>query len=99
MAIFCLSLMGKNFIDFIFEAKRILKQNGLLLICEITSRIVSDKKFEEIFTKVGFKLRSKKNIKNYFTLYIFRLQRKELNKLEPEIEAFDILKPCLYKRR
>jgi ribosomal RNA-processing protein 8 len=100
IAIFCLSLMGNNFIDFITEAKRILKQGGLLLVCEITSRIVSQQNFIEIFNKLGFKLRKQRDIKNYFTMFVFRLRHKNKNKLlVNEVDSYDILKPCLYKKR
>jgi ubiquinone/menaquinone biosynthesis C-methylase UbiE len=38
IAIFCLSLMGTNFGDFIREADRVLKSGGRLLIAEVKSR-------------------------------------------------------------
>lgn len=33
--VFCLSLMGVNYIEFIIEAKRVLKETGELLIAEV----------------------------------------------------------------
>ena len=45
LAIYCLSLMNKNFIPFIVEANRILKKEGKLLVAEISSRIVDMSKF------------------------------------------------------
>ena len=36
VAVFSLSLMGKNWIDYIIEAKRCLDTNGYLLIVETT---------------------------------------------------------------
>ncbi len=41
VAIFCLALMGTNWIDFVEEAYRILRWNGELWIAEIKSRFVS----------------------------------------------------------
>ena len=38
---FCLSLMGTNYLDFIEEAFRILKQHGTLWIAEVKSRVMS----------------------------------------------------------
>jgi ribosomal RNA-processing protein 8 len=100
IAIFCLSLMGNNFIDFIVEAKRILKPNGLLIVCEITSRIVSSERFVSVFKQLGFVLSKQNDIKNYFTLFVFRLCNKIKDKLDREgMNSFDILKPCLYKKR
>ncbi|EGC32432.1 hypothetical protein DICPUDRAFT_9102, partial [Dictyostelium purpureum] len=71
ITVFCLSLMGTNFMDFLNEAKRILISNGTLKIAEIESRITNIKVFIEEVEKLGFKL-VKKNEKNeYFTLFEF----------------------------
>jgi ribosomal RNA-processing protein 8 len=100
IAIFCLSLMGSNFIEFIVEARRVLKQNGILIVCEITSRIVNADNFVKVFERLGFSVRVRKSIKNYFTLFVFRLRNKNVNKINVnEVNSSDILKPCLYKRR
>lgn len=98
IAIFCLSLMGINFVDFIKEASRILKTDGILIVAEIVSRIVSIDNFIHIFELLGFKLFKEKNIKNYFALFVFRLQNKT-EKIEFNNDNFEILKPCLYKKR
>lgn len=42
VVVFCLALMGTNFLDFIKEAIRILKPNGEIWITEIKSRFVDD---------------------------------------------------------
>lgn len=38
-AVFCLSLMGVNYIEFILEATRILRTGGSLFIAEVLSRV------------------------------------------------------------
>ena len=101
LAIFCLSLMNKNFLPFIFEANRILKVNGKLLVAEISSRIADLDKFILQFKLMKFKLVKKINVKNYFTILTFKkIDDAKLNKNILNIEnTYDILKPCLYKKR
>jgi len=79
IVIFCLSLMGKNFLDFLIEAKRILKDNGILIVCEITSRIVSVKEFSKLFDIINLKMSNKKNVHNYFKMFVFRKKSKSNN--------------------
>ena len=38
VAVFCLALMGTNYFDFLREAKRVLRDGGLLLVAEVVSR-------------------------------------------------------------
>jgi SAM-dependent methyltransferase len=38
VAVFCLSLMGTNYFDFVMEARRVLRHGGLLFVAEVTSR-------------------------------------------------------------
>ncbi|KAN0050416.1 hypothetical protein ACTA71_003540 [Dictyostelium dimigraforme] len=110
IAVFCLSLMGTNFIDFIVEAERILVKGGLLKIAEIESRITDINAFTNEIQQHGFNL-IKKNEKNqYFTLFEFsKLQKKDgqfmkslkqYQKLKKQQSNHDpVLKPCLYKKR
>lgn len=55
VSVFCLSLMGTNYIEFLFESNRILKPKGLLFVAEVESRVT------ELFSKqledCGFKLK------------------------------------------
>ena len=101
LAIYCLSLMNKNFIPFIAEANRILKIGGKLLIAEILSRIVDMPKFLEIFDKYGFNVIKQRNVDNYFEIITFKKIRDcTLSKKDEKLEdTYDILKPCLYKKR
>ena len=101
IGIFCLSLMNKNFIPFVVEGNRILKINGKLLVAEITSRIVDMNKFINIFEKYGFEMIKKRNIHDYFELITFKkIKDTKITKNDEELEnTYDILKPCLYKKR
>jgi ribosomal RNA-processing protein 8 len=102
VATFCLSLMGVNFIEFILEAKRILKsKKGVLIVAEIMSRINNIEKFTALFVKMGFRLIKNLDIKNYFVVLVFKLDSKNNEDLNKKITKnnFDILKPCLYKKR
>ena len=101
LAIYCLSLMNKNFIPFIVEANRILKKNAKILVGEIGSRIVEMDKFLKVFEKYGFHLIKKRNLNNYF--FIFTFVKNNDCIIDPNDQqrenTFDILKPCLYKKR
>ena len=54
-AIFSLSLMGANFSDYLREAYRTLKLDGLLHIWEATSRFDDPVRFARDLAKLGFK--------------------------------------------
>lgn len=54
IAVFCLSLMGTNWIEFVKEAARVLKIGGVVLISEVTSRILSVNAFVKVFEALGF---------------------------------------------
>ena len=43
VALFSLSLMGKNFSDYLKEAHRTLRLDGILIIFEPTSRFIDDR--------------------------------------------------------
>ena len=101
ICIFCLSLMNKNFIPFIIESNRVLKKNGKLLVAEITSRIVNKNSFVNIFEKYEYKLIKEKNIQDYFCFFSFSKVKYVEIKIEDEKreDTYDILKPCIYKKR
>jgi hypothetical protein len=55
IAVFCLSLMGENWPDYIIEAKRCLTKNGLLFIAETTKSLSGRlHKLREILKEKGF---------------------------------------------
>ena len=54
IAVFCLSLMGANFADYLREAHRTLKIDGGLHIWEATSRFDDPERFARDLRKIGF---------------------------------------------
>lgn len=97
VAIFCLSLMGCNVSDFIREARRVLKNGGLLKICEIASRIDSLEDFIANVELFGFKLIKTDSMSKMFLDFEFRAKSKRdgTTGSVPNIQ----LNPCIYKRR
>lgn len=55
-AVFCLSLMGTNYLDFLIEANRVLVPGGLLLIAEVSSRFTSTSLFKSMLFQLGFQV-------------------------------------------
>lgn len=50
----CLSLMGTDWISMIREARRVLKDEGKLLIAEVSSRFEKIDEFVKLVESVGF---------------------------------------------
>ncbi|ODV88731.1 hypothetical protein CANCADRAFT_19455, partial [Tortispora caseinolytica NRRL Y-17796] len=73
VVIFCLSLMGTNFLDFITEAWRILKQRGFLWIAEIKSRFTDTDgaQFVEALKAIGFKHIDTDDSNTHFIIFQF----------------------------
>ena len=97
-AVFCLALMGTNYIEFVAEAHRVLKPGGLMHIAEGRSRIEDLPAFERGISSVGFRKKSRDMSNTMFVLYEFERQggppvrdRKRLT--APPLQA------CAYKRR
>lgn len=103
--VFCLSLMGVNFIEFIAEAKRVLKDGGELLIAEVESRSKDWNRFIKMVESLGFENKVNKS-NNYFRLIYFVSNSSNCKKLKIDGEIVDIkeysqtlLGSCLYKKR
>ncbi|XP_072170781.1 uncharacterized protein [Diadema setosum] len=96
VAIFCLSLMGTDWIDFVMEANRTLKQGGLLKVAEVASRFTSLASFLSVMKTLGFHLKSKDLSNKMF--YLFDFKKKHAPTSAPLPKGV-ILKPCLYKKR
>ncbi|KYQ60370.1 Ribosomal RNA-processing protein 8 [Trachymyrmex zeteki] len=97
VVVFCLSLMGSNLNDYIIEANRVLKNNGILKIAEVESRFEDVKDFIRLLRHYGFKNTWKDLSHNLFYFMDFKkdedisMKRKNL----PPIT----LKSCAYKKR
>ncbi|XP_040282695.1 ribosomal RNA-processing protein 8 [Bufo bufo] len=96
VAVFCLSLMGKNLSDFLQEANRILKPGGVLLVAEVSSRFDDIRPFLNAMSQLGFKSINKNTENSYFFLFEFSKTggARDASK-HPGLQ----LKPCLYKKR
>lgn len=94
VAVFCLSLMGTNLRDFLVEANRVLKPNGLLKVAEVKSRFEKVDDFLSCVQSCGFKLLDKDVSGEYFYYFNFK-KISDAMKLGSQFS----LKPCLYKKR
>ncbi|XP_076117237.1 uncharacterized protein LOC143085003 [Mytilus galloprovincialis] len=94
IAVFCLSLMGTNLVDYLTEANRVLKKGGVLMIAEVTSRIQKTGKFIRNIEKMGFQFSSKDTSNAMFILADFK-KIGSPEELTPNIQ----LDPCVYKKR
>lgn len=113
IAIFCLSLMGTDFLKFVHEAYRILKPSGLLWISEIKSRFSDHdgKQFVQALKEIGFNLTSRDAGNKMFVSFDFvkgkekKRGKRESVKVETAGEKVEtnkvgkLLKPCTYKKR
>lgn len=94
IAVFCLSLMGTNLVDYLTEANRVLKKGGTLMIAEVTSRIQKTGKFIRNIEKMGFQFSSKDTSNAMFILADFKKIGTPGEQM-PNIQ----LDPCVYKKR
>ncbi|XP_033111908.1 ribosomal RNA-processing protein 8-like [Anneissia japonica] len=96
VAIFCLSLMGTNWIDYLKEANRVLKNKGMLKISEVSSRFQNLKAFVLAMKRLGFSQIHKDTSNKFFISFDFK---KQSSPKEISEGMNEILKPCLYKKR
>lgn len=102
IGVFCLSLMGTNLADFIREAHRVLKEDGVLHIAEVRSRFEDAKEEEEssltpflsTLNKLGFECT---DLDRSNTMFVMMELRK--NGTKPNLTLTYTAKPCIYKRR
>ena len=81
VAVFCLALMGPNYVDFVKEACRVLKIGGRLKIAEVESRFIRDADassldsgvaaFTATLERVGFKRVTFDRSNDFFMLFEF----------------------------
>ncbi|KAM5182302.1 ribosomal RNA-processing protein 8 isoform 1-T3 [Mantella aurantiaca] len=96
IAVFCLSLMGKNLGDFLKEANRVLKMEGVLLVAEVSSRFDDTRQFLTAMSQLGFKSVNKNTENSHF--YLFEFSKVRLARDASKHPGLQ-LKPCLYKKR
>lgn len=96
IAVFCLSLMGTNLIEFLTEANRVLVTGGMLKIAEVASRFDDLRGFLSTLSNLGFKMTLKDTNDSHFYSFDF-LKTKDVpeNMKSSKLE----LKPCVYKKR
>ncbi|OCT96301.1 25S rRNA (adenine(645)-N(1))-methyltransferase [Xenopus laevis] len=96
IAVFCLSLMGKNVSDFLKEANRVLIPGGVLLLAEVSSRFDDVRQFLSAMSQLGFKNTAKNTDNSHFFLFEFSKSGPPKERVtHPGLE----LHPCLYKKR
>ncbi|KAK0089182.1 hypothetical protein PV326_004567 [Microctonus aethiopoides] len=97
VVVFCLSLMGNNLSDYLLEANRVLKKDGILKIAEIESRFENVEEFMMSLREYGFKSTWKDISHNLF--YFMDFQKvSDVDRQNKKIPTI-VLKSCLYKRR
>ncbi|GAA5897849.1 hypothetical protein JCM8208_003174 [Rhodotorula glutinis] len=101
----CLSLMGTDWIRMVREAKRVLKDGGVLKIAEVTSRFTSVDEFVKLVNALGFSLSHKDDSNTHFLLLDFTKKsgadavENANTAAERTRKASTLLNPCIYKRR
>ncbi|XP_012542065.2 ribosomal RNA-processing protein 8 [Monomorium pharaonis] len=97
VVVFSLSLMGSNLNDYIMEANRVLKIDGILKIAEIGSRFEDIKDFIRQLRNYGFKNTWKDLSYDLFYFLDFK-KEKDINMKKKKSPSIT-LKSCLYKKR
>lgn len=88
-AIFSLSLMGINFVDYLIEAQRCLKLDGYLWIAEPTSRIKDINLFQDLLFRLGFDISRIEEKWKFTFIKAIKTER------EPNLKAMVSLNPQL----
>ncbi|XP_005182147.2 ribosomal RNA-processing protein 8 [Musca domestica] len=96
VAVYCLSLMGTNLKDYLLEANRVLKMDGLMYVAEIQSRFDNVKDFVRKIDSFGFTLLNQDVGQKVFYFFQFKKVRN-VGKVA-NVPALQ-LKPCLYRKR
>lgn len=103
VAVFCLSLMGTDYGEFLEEAARVLNQTGWIWIAEVQSRFVDAsgrsvlKEFIAAVTQLGFTLKKQDASNSHFLLLEF--QGKKGRNPGPYLLQWPSLRACQYKKR
>ena len=104
VAIFCLSLMGKDYGSFVIEASRLLKTGGWLWIAEVQSRfntknnaILDD--FIDCVEQIGFDIRQNETKGSHFIVLTFQKREIAMKNETSKSLGWPPLKACQYKKR
>ncbi|KAF7990517.1 hypothetical protein HCN44_000322 [Aphidius gifuensis] len=97
VVVFCLSFIGKNLADYLLEANRVLKQDGILKIADVVSRFENIKGFVKSLDKYGFQNTYQDLSNNLFYFMDFK-EIEDVNRRNKNLPQI-YLKTCLYKRR
>jgi len=90
-AVFSLSLMGSNFVDYLREAHRCLKLDGYLWIAEPTSRIKNIQLFQDLLFKLGFDISHIGEKWKFTFIRAIKIERKSNLKALEYIKSLDVL--------
>ena len=102
--------MGTNFPDFLKEANRMLKPEGMLIVAEVMGRFTDIDAFVAHVAKYsGFDLVSKDKVGEYTenvqeeksptAFYVMKLQKKRTASQKVPESFSGLLKPCTFKKR
>lgn len=100
IVVFCLSLMGTNLVDFIKEARRILKVGGLVKIIEVRSRFQDNKgikRFIRFLKGAGFTVKQEAQLLE--NVMFFDVEAAKNDEANPSFDWDMEVKSCLYKKR
>lgn len=95
LVICCLSLMKRDITKAIKEIQRILKEGGVFLLAEVTSRIKSVHRFANDIEKHGFKVENINTGNKCFVVCRFSKKSSLKKERTPKVT----LTPCVYKKR
>jgi len=90
-AVFSLSLMGTNYVEYLREARRCLKLDGHLWIAEPTSRIKDVALFKELLERLGFDVRCVKEKWKFIFIEALKSERAINETLLNEMAFNEIL--------
>ncbi|CAO0797684.1 unnamed protein product [Mucor circinelloides] len=87
VAVFSLSLMGTNYLDFLKEAHRVLKVGGELKIAEVVSRFSDLDSFISLLEGLGFDFMDKEDDNKMFVMLYFTKQPNYDEEIDSEMLA------------
>lgn len=85
VAVFSLSLMGTNYVDFLKEAHRVLKVGGELKIAEVVSRFSDVDTFVSLLEELGFDFMDKEDDNKMFVMMYFTKQPNYEEEVDDEM--------------